>query len=179
LRPRPTRWVPPARQSPGAANCGSRFGGSSPWCCTALLSVLTYSSKGTARNLRAALGNFDSTDQRGELGLGVLPDPVAPLPDMPGVGEPPPEIPEPGSPAPLPVPVVPEVPAWPPGVPPGLPGLICPVPAPLVPAPDGEPAPAPPAPPAPTPPPPPPLWPKALAETARTNATPLARTLPL
>jgi hypothetical protein len=45
-----------------------------------------------------------------------------------------------------------------------------------VPAPDGDPAPAPPAPPAPPPPPP---WAKALVETARTNATPIARTLPL
>jgi hypothetical protein len=51
-----------------------------------------------------------------------------------------------------------------------------PVPPPLVPAPVDEPAPAPPAPPAPPPPPP---WAKALVETARTNATPIASTLPL
>jgi hypothetical protein len=125
---------------------------------------------------RAALGKSDPTDQRGALGFGVLPEPVAPLPDVPGVRVPPPEIPEPGSPAPLPVPVVPAAPA--PDVPPGLPGLIWPASVPLVPAPDGKPAPAPPAPPA-APPPAPPPWAKALAETARTKATPIARTLPL
>jgi hypothetical protein len=88
-----------------------------------------FGEKDAARTSPARrLANLVQRDQRGEFGVGVLPEPVAPLPDIPGVGVPPPEIPEPGSPAPLPVPVVPEVPAAPgPDVPPGLPGLIWPV----------------------------------------------------